>query len=548
MPRALTSRRRGSARGCRFEPGRGTATAGRTSRGGSPSPRASARGRTRPASGSGSQWTSGRRVCTSTGNQRFGVVTNTRRPTRSASRTNASALARAHVLDDGVRVHDFNDASPNGSAHAPCVWDVRIPLAEASAVVHAERGDPLGPRVVLLEEVVRPAAASPPRRRARPRPRRRRAPMSTHPAASDRGRARACACASGARSHRRAARSVAQRTAAVGWRRWLIADRRESAGAPDAAPDHAVRARSVGPSTNRTRPVRPAGLGRPQTSRQSPIDHLVVEGPRHAGRSVPARAHGSERYLAGRAARPPRRDRAPAHRRSRRRARPDEESLATARFMLALDDDTTGFHRRFAHDPLVGPSARALVGYRPRRVATVAHAVVRALCGQLIEHAARVLERAIARACGDDVVTQEALRRLSPVELRRLGLAQHRATALHRLAATIDFESLRRHPTRTVAARLGRERTVGPVVGRRDRARGPRPLRPRHRRRPLARQAPLLADGTLGRRARVSAALLAPYGEWQGLAGEILLLGWARRASAHPPARRIAPRRARRAA
>ena len=142
---------------------------------------------------------------------------------------------------------------------------------------------------------------------------------------------------------------------------------------------------------------------------------------------------------------------------------PDEEALASARFMLALDDDTTGFHRRFASDPLIGPSARALVGYRPRRVATVAHAVVRALCGQLIEaRRARMLERAIARACDDDVVAQDALRRLSPLELRRLGLAQHRATALHHLAATIDFESLRAHPTATVAARLGRERAVGP--------------------------------------------------------------------------------------
>ena len=229
---------------------------------------------------------------------------------------------------------------------------------------------------------------------------------------------------------------------------------------------------------------------------------------------------------------------------------PDEEALASARFMLALDDDTTGFHRRFASDPLIGPSARALVGYRPRRVATVAHAVVRALCGQLIEaRRARMLERAIARACDDDVVAQDALRRLSPVELRRLGLAQHRATALHRLAATIDFEALRAHPTPTVAARLGRERAVGPWsigvislegLGRYDHG--------------IVGDLSLvkLHSSLTGRwvEGHETAALLAPYGEWQGLAGEILLLGWSRGLvpGASADLARIARRRARRAA
>ena len=49
-----------------------------------------------------------------------------------------------------------------------------------------------------------------------------------------------------------------------------------------------------------------------------------------------------------------------------RRARVED-----ARFMLALDDDTTEFHRRFARDPLLGPSVRALRGLRPLRKATV---------------------------------------------------------------------------------------------------------------------------------------------------------------------------------
>jgi len=229
---------------------------------------------------------------------------------------------------------------------------------------------------------------------------------------------------------------------------------------------------------------------------------------------------------------------------------PDEEGLATARFMLAVADDTSGFHRRFGHDPLIGPSSRAFVGYRPRRVATVAHAVVRAMCGQLVEaRRARALERAIARACGDEVVTQEALARLSPVELRRLGLAQQRATALHRLTATIDFESLHAHPTSTVAARLCRERNVGPWsvgvvaiegLGRYDHGLvGDLSLVKLH-----ASLTGRWVDG------HETAALLAPYDEWQGLAGEILLLGWSRGLvpGAKMDLARIARRRARRAA
>lgn len=229
---------------------------------------------------------------------------------------------------------------------------------------------------------------------------------------------------------------------------------------------------------------------------------------------------------------------------------PDEEALRLARFMLAIDDDTSGFHQRFARDPLIGPSSRALVGYRPRRVATVAHALVRAMSGQLIEaRRARAIERAIARACGDEVVTQDALRRLSPVELRRLGLAQHRATTLQRLAVTIELESLRTHPTRTVASRLGRERCVGPWsvgvvalegLGRYDHGLvGDLSL--------VKLQAALTGRWVEGHE---TADLLAPYEEWQGLACEILLLGWARGLvpGASADLARVARRRARRAA
>lgn len=229
---------------------------------------------------------------------------------------------------------------------------------------------------------------------------------------------------------------------------------------------------------------------------------------------------------------------------------PDVEALATARFMLALDDDTAEFHERFARDRLIGPSARALVGYRPTRRATVAHAVVRALAGQLVDaRRALQLERAIARACGDPVVTQDALARLSPTELRRLGLAQHRATSLARLAATVRFERLHEIPTAVVRARLERERGIGPWstgvicmegLGRFDHAIvGDLSL------------IKLLASLT-GRwvEGPETAELVAPYEEWQGLAAEVLLLGWARGLvpGASSDLARIARRRARRAA
>jgi AraC family transcriptional regulator of adaptative response / DNA-3-methyladenine glycosylase II len=229
---------------------------------------------------------------------------------------------------------------------------------------------------------------------------------------------------------------------------------------------------------------------------------------------------------------------------------PDDEAVELARFMLALDDDTGPFHRRFDRDPLIGPSARALVGYRPLRRATVTHAVVRAMCGQLVEaRRALALERAVVRACGDQVVTQDALRRLAPVELRRLGLAQPRAATLHRLAATVDLERLRVHPTTAVAQRLLREPGVGPWSVGLIALEG------------LGRyELGLVGDLSLvklhaaltGRwvEGPETAALLAPYEEWQGLAGEVLLLGWARGLvpGASVDGARIARRRARRAA
>lgn len=229
---------------------------------------------------------------------------------------------------------------------------------------------------------------------------------------------------------------------------------------------------------------------------------------------------------------------------------PDEGGIDLARFMLALDDDTGPFHARFARDALIGPSARALVGFRPLRLATVAHAALRAVCGQLVEaKRARAVERAIARSVGEEVVSQRALQMVAPAELRRLGLAQHRASALIRLARSLDLEALRAQPTERVLARLTRERGIGPWsvgvialegLGRYDHG--------------LVGDLGLvkLQSALEGRWVDTgeTAALLAPYEEWQGLAGEILMRGCALGLvpGADLDAARIARRKARSAA
>jgi DNA-3-methyladenine glycosylase II len=203
-----------------------------------------------------------------------------------------------------------------------------------------------------------------------------------------------------------------------------------------------------------------------------------------------------------------------------------DSAVEQARFMLALDDDTTGFHREFARDPLLGPSVRHLRGLRPCRKATVTHAAVRAVCGQLIQ-ASRALEieHSILSTCGEDPPTREALRRLAPARLAACGLTASRAATLTRLARTVDLEGLRTtpHPLQ----RLGRERGIGPwtigVVALQGLGRYDAGLVD-----DLALMK-LLASlrGRWPERGE-TAELLEPYGEWQGLASIFLLAGFAR--------------------
>jgi 3-methyladenine DNA glycosylase/8-oxoguanine DNA glycosylase len=204
------------------------------------------------------------------------------------------------------------------------------------------------------------------------------------------------------------------------------------------------------------------------------------------------------------------------------------------RFVLGLDDDHSGFLRRFARDPLLAESIRRMAGLRPLRTGTVAQALLRAVAGQLIQASrARRLEQAIVRAStpalGDlhAAPTAAELGALAPAELARLGLGARQAACLVRLCRTLDLERLKHYDSAAVAARLGRERGLGPWsvgvvslqgLGRYEHG--------------LARDLGLakLASALWGRfvAPEETDALLEPYGEWAGLASVYLLAGHAR--------------------
>jgi 3-methyladenine DNA glycosylase/8-oxoguanine DNA glycosylase len=208
---------------------------------------------------------------------------------------------------------------------------------------------------------------------------------------------------------------------------------------------------------------------------------------------------------------------------------------AKLRWLLALDDDHSGFLRSVRDDTMLGPASRALRGLRPVRVATVAQALLRAYCGQLIEaKRARRLEQTIIRtlcAAGDERLhlspTTTDLAALAPSQLRALGLHAKRAASLVRICRSIELERLRDVPTAAVASRLERERGLGPWsvgivclegLGRYDYG--------------------LVGDLGLVKLLRAlrgrpvdgweTAELLEPYGEWAGLASVYLLAGYAR--------------------
>ncbi len=214
------------------------------------------------------------------------------------------------------------------------------------------------------------------------------------------------------------------------------------------------------------------------------------------------------------------------------------DSAASAerlRWLLALDDDHSGFLVAVRDDPLLGRASRELRGLRPVRVPTVAHALLRAFCGQLIEaKRARQMERTIVRTlCAEGPErlhvspTAQDLGALAPSQLRKLGLHARRGAALVRICRSLDLERLHDQPTEAIVRRLGRERGLGPWsvgvvclegLGRYDHG--------------------LVGDLGLVKLLRAmrgrevegweTAELLEPYGEWAGIASVYLLAGFGR--------------------
>jgi 3-methyladenine DNA glycosylase/8-oxoguanine DNA glycosylase len=213
---------------------------------------------------------------------------------------------------------------------------------------------------------------------------------------------------------------------------------------------------------------------------------------------------------------------------------PSEASVEQLRWMLAVDDDHTEFLRRFRNDKFLRGAIAHFPGKRVLRVGTVAHALLRALAGQLIEsRRARAIEKAIIRKLSPKVGDLhaapdcETLGSASPAQLRALGLHARRGATLIRLCRSVELERLKNVPSATVSERLERERGLGPWsvgvvclegLGRREYG--------------------LVGDLGLvqlmieleGRwvEGHETAALLEPYGEWAGLASVYLLAGLGR--------------------
>jgi 3-methyladenine DNA glycosylase/8-oxoguanine DNA glycosylase len=221
-----------------------------------------------------------------------------------------------------------------------------------------------------------------------------------------------------------------------------------------------------------------------------------------------------------------------------------EEAAEKLRWTLALDDDHSEFLRRVAADPLLACTAKHFRGLRPVRTATVAQALLRAVCGQLVDwKTGRAVERRVIRmltAPDEDGLceppTTAALGAAAPFELRRLGLHERRGAAVVRLCRSLELERLHDLPTDAVVRRLERERGLGPWsagvvclegLGRFEHG--------------------LVADLGLVKLLRAlrgrpveaweTAELLEPYGEWGGLASVYLLAGYGRGLIPLPAAR-----------
>ena len=408
---------------------------------------------------------------------------------RARARTARCAVAAAgDVLDDRVREPEVERAVREGQVAAVGAHraHLRERRREPVELGPADPGDLLRPRVERLEEVVRRAGAERRVGDARRRPR-----SSPGRAAGARGTAGASAPGSAWTRARRPGAASADRTSRLG-------------GMP-------IRAE-----------LRPKG---PYSLRVS-------------GR-LASRRDARRRSTAPTASRSASTDASSASQAIQRAdgtivvAADSDAGVDHVRFALGLDDDHSEFVRRFANDPLLGETLRRVRGLRPMRTATVAQALLRAVAGQLIlASEARRSSGASSRRRRPRSATCTLLRRApsSARSRRRSSRASGSAPAAPRRssgsAAPSTSSGLKEQPEhggRAAAEPRARPRAV--VGRRRSASRGSAATSTASR---AISGWPSSPSALWGRwvEAEESDALLAPYGEWAGLASVYLLAGF----------------------
>ena len=136
--------------------------------------------------------------------------------------------------------------------------------------------------------------------------------------------------------------------------------------------------------------------------------------------------------------------------------------------MLGLRVDTRPFLALASADPLLAPLAARMRGRRPILLGTPAHALIRAVCGQLIRssEAARI-ERRILRDLGRQhqgfVLAPHAaeLSASHPARFERAGLSPKRAVVLSRTARRLRLDALASEPAAIARTRILREPGLG---------------------------------------------------------------------------------------
>ncbi|HYM56718.1 MAG TPA: hypothetical protein VES79_02040 [Solirubrobacteraceae bacterium] len=211
-----------------------------------------------------------------------------------------------------------------------------------------------------------------------------------------------------------------------------------------------------------------------------------------------------------------------------------ERAIERMRFATGVDEDLRAFHEAFRDDPFIGRAVRARPQLRVRRRPEPWEALAAAVTEQLIE-----LERALAiqrrliarlgRRCARtglrDAPTPAAVAAAAPAELEALDLAHRRALALRRAAREVSTGRVELHDHGGAWRRLRAIPEIGTWTlemlalegqGRYDRV-------------PAGDLGFLKLIGRLSTgnpRARADEAevrgFFAPYGRWQGLAGEYL--------------------------